>query len=172
MYRFIPYSTLFVVVTLLQILFFNNLSVSVSLSPLVYVVVILLLPLQISHFAILMMGLLMGLLMDWSMGLAGVNTISTLFIAFFRPYLLNMVISKEVLAGSGIPSDIRLGVGGYSRYLILMVAIHHAIFFGLESLSFENLSLYAIRFFVSSCFSALFVWLIARAFVAMVFRKI
>ncbi|MFR9591106.1 MAG: rod shape-determining protein MreD [Rikenellaceae bacterium] len=158
-------------VTLLQILFFNNLSVSVSLSPLVYVAFILLLPLQVSHFAILMVGLLMGLLMDWSMGLAGINTISTLFIAFFRPYLLNMVVTKEVLAGSGIPSDIRLGTNSYIVYLIFLILIHHAIFFGLESLSFANYRLYVVRFLVSSACSILFVWLIGRAFVVAVFRK-
>ncbi|MFI3282837.1 MAG: rod shape-determining protein MreD [Rikenellaceae bacterium] len=172
MYRFTPYSILFVVVSLLQILFFNNLSVSVLLSPLVYIVFILLLPLQITHFGILMAGLGLGVLMDLSMGLAGINTVSTLFIAFFRPYLLNLTVSKESLVGSGVPSDVRLGVWAYTRYLVFFVLIHHAIFFGLESLSIENLGYYAVRFLVSSLFSALFVWLIARSFVALVFRKI
>ncbi len=172
MYRLIPYSVLFVAVTLLQILFFNNLSVSVSLSPLVYIVFILLLPLQSSHFALLMSGLVMGLVMDWSMGLAGVNSIATIFIAFFRPYLLNIVVSKEVLAGSGIPSDTRLGEGAYTRYLVLFVLLHHALFFGLETLSVENVGLYIVRFGVSSVVSILFVWLIARAFIALVFRRV
>ncbi len=171
MYRLVPYSILFVVVSLLQILFFNNLNVSISLSPLVYVVFILLLPLQITHFASLMAGLLMGLLMDWSMGTAGINTIATLFIAFIRPYLLNIIVSKEVLAGSGVPSETRLGEGAYTRYLIFLVAIHHIIFFALESLSVANLSLYIVRFGVSSCVSILFVWLIARSFVSIIFKK-
>ncbi|MFR9602923.1 MAG: rod shape-determining protein MreD [Rikenellaceae bacterium] len=171
MYRIVPYSTLFVVVSLLQILFFNNLNVSVSLSPLVYVVFILLLPLQITHFGSLMVGLGLGMLMDWTMGMAGINTIATLFIAFFRPYLLNIVVSKEVLAGSGVPSEVRLGEGAYVRYLILLVVIHHAIFFALESLSMANMSLYLLRFGVSSCVSLLFVWLIARAYVSILFRK-
>ncbi len=172
MYRFIPYSILFVTVTLLQILFFNNLSVSVMLSPLIYVVFILLLPLQMTHFGVLISGLVMGLLMDWSMGLAGINTISTLFIAFSRPYLLNMIVKKEVLVGSGVPSEIRLGTSAYITYMILFVVIHHAIFFGLESLSIENIRLYFLRFLVSGCVSTLFVWLISRAFVVLVFRKI
>ncbi len=171
MYRFVPYSVLFVAVVLLQILFFNNLSVSISLSPLVYIVFLLLMPLQSSRFSVLMMGLAMGVLMDISMGLAGVNTISTLFVAFFRPYLLAMTVSKEMLAGSGVPSDLRIGQGGYLRYMIIFVAIHHAIFFALESLSLENIGLYLIRFLVSGCVSALFIWLITRAFVALVFRK-
>ncbi len=172
MYRFVPYSTLFVVVMLLQILFFNNLSVSILLSPLIYVVFLLLLPLQITHFYLLMLGLLSGVLMDMSMGLAGVNTIATLFIAFLRPYLLQMTVSKEVLVGSGVPSDVRLGHGAYARYLVLFVLIHHAVFFALESLSLENLVLYLLRFGVSSCVSILFVWLIARAFVTLIFRKV
>ncbi|MFI3301712.1 MAG: rod shape-determining protein MreD [Rikenellaceae bacterium] len=171
MYKFLPYMTLFVVTSLLQVLFFNNLSVSVSFSPLVYVVFILLLPLQIPHFGLLMAGLGMGVVMDWSMGASGVNTIATLFIAFCRPYLLNIVVKKEVLAGSGVPSDLRLGEGAYSRYLILLVLLHHAVFFALESLSLENWALYALRFVVSSVASTLFVWLIARVFVSLVLKK-
>lgn len=171
MYRTIYYITLFVAVWLLQVLFFNNLSVSVLLSPLVYVVVVLLLPLQISHFATLMAGLAIGVVMDWSMGVAGVNSIATLFIAFCRPYILNLLASKELLAAPGIPSDIRLGEGVYSRYLVLMVLLHHAIFFALESLSLENWGLYALRFVVSGATSILFVWLIARVFVALLGLK-
>ncbi len=171
MYKFIPYTTLFVVTSLLQVLFFNNLCLSVSFSPLIYVVFILLLPLQISHFAILMAGLGMGMGMDWSMGSAGVNTIATLFIAFCRPYILNFIVKKEVLAGSGIPSDIRLGEGAYGRYLVAIVAIHHATFFALESLSLANWGLYALRFVVSSVASIFFVWLIARVFVSLVLKN-
>ncbi len=172
MYRIVPYISLFVVVSLLQVLFFNNLSVSISLSPLVYIVFILLLPLQASHFATLMAGLAMGLAMDWSMGTAGINTIATLFIAFCRPFLLSVIVNKEILASTGVPTDLRFGEIAYAKYLTSIVVLHHIIFFALESLSLNNFGIFFTRFLVSSLASIFFVWLIARTFVALVLKKL
>ncbi len=171
MYRFFPYAVLFVVVSLLQVLFFNNLSVSVYLSPLVYVIFIVLLPLQMSHLWLLLAGLFMGVVMDSAFATAGLNTIATLFVAFFRPYLLALLAPRDGANGSGIPSESLLGDRVYVRYLISMVLIHCAIFFAFESLSFENLRLYLVRFVVSAFVSVLFVWLIGRAFMAILFKE-
>lgn len=77
MYRTLQYALLFLVAALLQIFLFNNLSLSVYLNPLVYVVFIALLPMETTPIRMLLAGLAMGLAMDWTMGAAGVNTIAT-----------------------------------------------------------------------------------------------
>ena len=82
MYRTLQYALLFLVAALLQIFLFNNLSLSVYLNPLVYVVFIALLPMETTPIRMLLAGLAMGLAMDWTMGAAGVNTIATVFVAF------------------------------------------------------------------------------------------
>mgnify|MGYP007087121474 CR=1 FL=1 len=83
MYRTLQYALLFLVAALLQIFLFNNLSLSVYLNPLVYVVFIALLPMETTPIRMLLAGLAMGLAMDWTMGAAGVNTIATVFVATF-----------------------------------------------------------------------------------------
>lgn len=95
MYRTLQYALLFLVAALLQIFLFNNLSLSVYLNPLVYVVFIALLPMETTPIRMLLAGLAMGLAMDWTMGAAGVNTIATVFVAFVRIHLLNFVCGKE-----------------------------------------------------------------------------
>ncbi len=171
MHRITPYATLFVVVSLLQILFFNNLGVSVYLSPLIYIVFIFLLPLQMSHFVTLMLGLLMGVTMDIFMGTGGINTIATLAVAFLRPYLLGVITKVDVVAGGGVPSDVLLGQRVFITYLVSIVAIHHSIFFAFESLSVENWGLYTLRFLVSGVVSTIFILLIARVFTSITFSK-
>ncbi len=171
MYKITPYIALFVVASLLQILFFNNLGVSVYLSPLIYIVFIFLLPLQTSHFVTLVAGLIMGITMDIFMGLDGLNTIATLAVAFSRPYLLGVVAKRDVIAGGGVPSDVLLGQRAFIIYLVSMVAIHHAILFTFESLSINNTWLYALRFACSGVVSALFILLIARVFTSITFKK-
>ena len=103
MYRTLQYALLFLVAALLQIFLFNNLSLSVYLNPLVYVVFIALLPMETTPIRMLLAGLAMGLAMDWTMGAAGVNTIATVFVAFVRIHLLNFVCGtaagRKVLHG-------------------------------------------------------------------------
>lgn len=101
MYRTLQYALLFLVAALLQIFLFNNLSLSVYLNPLVYVVFIALLPMETTPIRMLLAGLAMGLAMDWTMGAAGVNTIATVFVAFVRIHLLNFVCGKENVHDGG-----------------------------------------------------------------------
>lgn len=135
MYRTLQYALLFLVAALLQIFLFNNLTLSVYLNPLVYVVFIALLPMETAPIKVLLAGLVMGLTMDWTMGAAGVNTIATVFIAFVRIHLLVFVCGKENVHDGGVPSVRRLGEKSFAAYLALTVLLHNAIFFYLEALS-------------------------------------
>ncbi len=164
MYRTLQYALLFLVAAALQIFLFNNLSLSVYLNPLVYVVFIALLPMEASPLTMLLSGLAMGVAMDWTMGAAGVNTIATVFVAFIRIHLLNFVCGKENVHDGGVPSSRRLGDKAFLNYLSLVVLIHNAIFFYLEALSPAHALATLLRLCVSAAVGILFCWLIARLF--------
>ena len=150
MYRTVPYIVLFLILALLQIFLFDNLSISINLCPLVYIGFIVLLPIDAP--------------MDWAMGAAGINTIATLPVAMLRRPLLQSVCGKEGIREGGIPSSIRLGQGGFLRYLVAMVVVHHFLFFMLESLSWAQLFHTLVRLVVSSAVTVGFIWLLARLF--------
>ena len=78
MHRTLPYLGLFAAAVLLQVFLFDNLSISIYLNPLVYIVFIALLPLDTLPVAVLGAGLVLGVTMDCVMGAAGINTIATL----------------------------------------------------------------------------------------------
>ena len=59
MYRTLPYLGLFAAVALLQVFLFDNLTISIYLNPLVYIVFIALLPLDTPPAAVLGAGLAM-----------------------------------------------------------------------------------------------------------------
>ena len=164
MYRTLQYALLFLVAALLQIFLFNNLSLSVYLNPLVYVVFIALLPMETTPIRMLLAGLAMGLAMDWTMGAAGVNTIATVFVAFVRIHLLNFVCGKENVHDGGVPSARRLGEKSFTVYLALTVVLHNAIFFYMEALSWSHALLTLLRLGVSTAVGVFFCWLIAQAF--------
>lgn len=164
MYRTLPYIGLFAVTVLLQVFLFDNLSVSIYLNPLVYIAFLALLPLDTKPVALLGAGLLLGVVMDYAMGAAGINTIATLLIAFLRPALVNLLFGQENAKEGGIPSANRMGQRTFIRYLLLLTLIHHTVFFLLEALSWSRLPLTVLRIAASTLLTAAFLWLIARIF--------
>ena len=73
MHRTPSYILLFIVMALLQIFLFNNLAISSFFCPLVYLTFLVLLPLESTPILMLGLGLLMGIVMDATMGIAGIN---------------------------------------------------------------------------------------------------
>ena len=71
MYRTVPYIVLFLILALLQIFLFDNLSISIYLCPLVYIGFIVLSPIDAPPVAVLFLALSMSVAMDWAMGAAG-----------------------------------------------------------------------------------------------------
>ena len=161
MHRTLPYISLFVVTVLLQVFLFDNLSISIYLNPLVYVAFVALLPLDTPPVVLLASGLAMGVTMDFAMGAAG-----TLLVAFVRPALLRTLYTRDDLREGGVPCAGRLGRRVFLNYLIVLVLLHHAVFFSLEALSWMHLVRTLVRIVVSGAVSVAFIWIIARIFTA------
>ena len=160
MHRTLPYLGLFAAAVLLQVFLFDNLSISIYLNPLVYIVFIALLPLDTLPVVAL------GVTMDCVMGAAGINTIATLLIAFLRPTLIGMLYGRENAREGGVPSSARFGERIFVGYLVALTLIHHAVFFSLEALSWTHVLHTLLRIVVSSAVSVGFIWIIARIFTA------
>jgi len=172
MYRILPYGILFAATALLQIFFFDNLTISIYLCPLVYVVFVLLLPLELPPAVVLLGGLASGLAMDWTMGTVGINTAATVLVAFLRPYVLHMLCRRDDAREEGVPSVERLGKAVFLNYLAVLVLIHHAAFFAMEALSGQYALQTILRTIVSGLVTIGFCWLIARLFISKVSTRI
>lgn len=164
MHRKLRLLLLFAATQLLQAFLFNNLTISTCFNPLVYVAFVALLPLELSRGGLLLCGLAAGVVADWFMGTAGLNTIVTVFVAFTRPFLLDMLFGKENIREGGVPSPERLGGKGFMRYVVLLVALHHLLFFALEALSWPLFGYTLLRLVVSGAATVGFTWLMARLF--------
>ena len=164
MHRTLPYLGLFAAAVLLQVFLFDNLTISIYLNPLIYIVFIALLPLDTPPVAVLGAGLALGVTMDFAMGAAGINTIATLLIAFLRPTLAGMISGRDNVREGGIPSPARLGQRKFITYLVVLTLVHHIVFFWLETLSLAHVLHMLLRIVVSTAVSAAFIWIIARIF--------
>ena len=151
-------------VLFVQVFVLNNLAISPLVAPMVYVVLILLMPIESSQWKMLVAGLLLGVVMDVTMGTAGLNTLVTMPIAFFRrPLLFSLgglsAISKE----EGLPTIKRLGLR-FHRYFITMIVLHSLLFYFVEWLSFDNFGTLVLRILCSTICSLVLDYIIVMLF--------
>ena len=158
------YTMLTLVVLFVQVFVLNNLSISPLVAPMVYVVLILMMPIESSQWKMLGVGLLLGVVMDITMGTAGLNTLVTLPIAFFRrPLLFSLAGLSSISKEEGIPSIKRLGVR-FHRYFAVMIVIHSLLFYFAEWLSFDNFGILLLRIICSTICSLLLDYIIIMLF--------
>lgn len=136
---FLKFSGIFLLVTALQLLFFNNIQISGYINPYIYITFILLLPYNISGGLLLILGFLTGLTMDVFMNTYGVHSSATLFMAFIRPYVLQLLTDRSDMGQLGYPSLRNSGFEWFIKYSIILVFAHHLSLFLIESFSFSML---------------------------------
>lgn len=162
MQRVLEYIVFFVAVVLLQALLFDNLMIAPVIIPLYYVVFMLLLPVDTSRMGLLMVGLVLGVIMDLLMGTPGLNTMATVAVAYLRPVAMNLTMGKE-LSHENIPYGGAIGDKAFFLYATLLVVLHGAVFFGFESLG-SHLWLTLAKVVCSSAVVVVLSWLTARIF--------
>lgn len=170
MRQIIEYALLFLVLVLLQIFLFSNLELSVYLNPLIYIAFIILLPIEAAPVLVLGLGLLTGVVMDATLGAAGLNTLATLPVAFLRGVLLRLTCSKDSVSDGGVPSVRRLGVMGFMRYVVVAVLLHSIIYFTMECATFDLFHLTLLRTLVSGLVTVGVVYFTSKIFNSQVAR--
>ena len=160
------YILFFVVIAVLQIFLLNNVTVSVYVAPVIYIACIIMMPLETSQLAMLMTGLVLGVVMDLTMGVNGLNVVATLPMAFFRRSILHLTTDfSNLVKADGVPSPARLGDFRFHRYVITMMVLHGLLFFGFEWLSFHNIGFFVARLLCSLAVSAAIVYPLIYIFI-------
>ncbi len=158
------YIMLTLVVLFVQVFVLNNLPISPLVAPMVYIVILLMMPIEFSQWKMLGAGLLLGVLMDLTMGTAGLNTLVTLPIAFFRrPLLYALTGLSPMSKEEGIPTIKRLGVR-FHRYFAIVIVLHSLLFYFAEWLSFDNFGTLLLRILCSTLCSLLLDYIIIMLF--------
>lgn len=155
----------FVVLVLLQVFLLNNLQVSGSLNPYLYVLFIITLPFSTPRWGILILGFIIGITIDIFMNTLGLHAAATVFMSFLRPFILSSFAPRDGYEPSSRPVPADYGFGWFFKYTLIMVFIHHLFLFIVETFSFDNLPSTLWKIVLSSIVSVLFI------FIAMLFAK-
>ncbi len=153
------FGLIFILLILLQVLLFNNIQFSGYVNPYVYVMFILLLPVEIPSWLLLLLSFTTGLIMDFFSGSPGMHSSATVLAGFVRPYVLRVISPRDGYEPGSDPSMLTYGFIWFLTYTLLIVLVHHTALFYLEVFRFADFFRTMLRVLLSSLFSITFILL-------------
>ena len=154
------FGLILILLVLFQVLLFNNIQFSGYVNPYVYVLFILLLPIEIPSWLLLLLSFALGLIMDFFSGSQGMHSSATVFAGFVRPYILRVISPRDGYESVSDPSMAIYGFRWFLTYTLLIVVVHHTTLFYLEVFRFADFFRTMLRVLLSSLFSITFILLI------------
>ena len=151
------FSLIFILLMVLQILLFNNIQFSGYINPYVYILFILLLPVEIPSWLLLILSFITGLLMDFFVGSPGMHTFSTVLAGFVRPFVLRAISPRDGYEPNSAPSMLTYGFLWFLSYSLVIVLVHHTVLFYLEVFRLTEFFRTLLRVLLSTAFSVTFI---------------
>jgi rod shape-determining protein MreD len=154
------FGIIFILLILLQVLLFNNIQFSGYVNPYVYIMFILLLPVEIPSWLLLLLSFATGLIIDFFTGSPGMHTSATVLAGFVRPYVLRIVSPRDGYESGSDPAMLTYGFRWFLTYALLIVLVHHTTLFYLEVFRLADFFRTMFRVLLSTLFSMTFILLI------------
>ena len=146
----------YIIVMLLQILLFDQLQLWGACHPYIYVLCLLMMPITLPHSADMIIGAVVGLIMDVFCNSMGVHTASCIFLMFVRPYLLGAIINDKDRLNEQI-SLRTVGMEAFIKYTVILVLIHHLTVFSLAAWSWSHIGFVLLETLISSIVTILII---------------
>jgi rod shape-determining protein MreD len=153
----IRFVLIFIVLVLLQVLMFNNIQFSGYVNPYVYIMFILLLPVEIPSWLLLILSFGTGMVIDFYSGSPGMHSSATVFAGFVRPFILRSNSPRDGYEPGAQPSMLTYGFRWFLLYATVMILVHHSILFYIEVFRFADFFRTLLRVLLSSLFTLIFV---------------
>lgn len=124
----------FVVLVLIQVLILNNIHFLRIATPFLYLYFIVKMPVASPRDLVVLFSFLIGLVIDVFSNTPGMHAAACTLTGFIREPLIRFYMGKDLSDGI-YPSYKTFGYGGFFRYVLSLVVIHHVTLFLIESLT-------------------------------------
>jgi len=152
----IKYSLLFISLVLLQVLVLNQIFFLGYATPFLYIYFLIKLPVGINRNIVVLLGFLLGLIIDMFCNTLGLNAAAATFAAFLRLSVQKLFFEREDFEHIE-PKLSSLG-GSFIKYVIAMILIHHTALIAIESFSYSDIETMLIRIVLSSALTFILVF--------------
>ncbi|MCB9032508.1 MAG: hypothetical protein H6553_01570 [Chitinophagales bacterium] len=145
-------------VTLLNVLPINRFYI------MIYPLAILLLPMATPKALVVVIGFVVGFIVDWLSNTSGLHTASLTLMAYSRSFILDNFQPKSGWDKLDVPNVKQQGYAWFFYYTLICFFIHHFAFFFLEVFSFHHFLHTLLKFVLSLASSLILMWLLTLSF--------
>lgn len=154
----------FIALVLAQVLVINYIRLGGYVHPYIYLIFVMLLPINIPGWALLLLGFGSGLTIDLFAGTLGMHAGATTLMAFCRPAIIRLVSGNQKFENIKEPNINQLGFPWFLRYTLCMVTVHNFTLFMLEGFTFKLVGQALLRILLSVPTSMFLILLIVYIF--------
>ncbi|NLJ82957.1 MAG: rod shape-determining protein MreD [Bacteroidales bacterium] len=129
----------FFLLLLFQVLVSKSIALWGIVTPMAYILFILILPFQMPKWQVVVLGFVMGISVDLFTGIMGQHAAASLLIAFLRTIIVSVIPTNIKFEDHLRPILWDMHFVWYFQYVLYLTLIHHVTFFLLDSMSVINL---------------------------------
>lgn len=134
--------------------------------PYLYFLFILWLPFKMGRRSVMILAFLLGFSLDCFTKTYGLHAAPCVLIAYFRPFLINLLISQEgAETNYNEPSIKSMGFAQYFIYAAVLTLIHHSFLFFLQALQSGGYFYFILKTLLSTAVSLVLILLTELLFV-------
>ena len=145
----------FLVLVIVQVLVLNKIQLNGYINPYLYVLFILLLPFDTPKWFLLIAGFILGLIIDFFSNPLGMHAAATVFVAFLRPYVISIISTEDEFEQGEQPGIRDMGFTWFFSYALILVLMHHMVYFYLEIFRLNEIATTLLRILISTAVTVL-----------------
>jgi rod shape-determining protein MreD len=156
----------FCVLLFFQLFFLNDILIKSSITlfgipafiPIIYPLILLVLPVNTPNWLGMLLGFFTGLVVDYFCNTPGMHAASCVLLCYLRPALLGLFFQQSIKElGSIVPSIFRMGFTSFLIYCGTAIFLHHLFFYILQIWSLKNFHIILFKTFLSGIVSVLLI---------------
>lgn len=180
MFKPITFIVNFILILAVQVLLLNDVVIRSAITlngiplfiPLIYPLIILLLPVRIAPWLALLLSMCTGLVMDMFCNTPGMHAAASVLLGYTRIGLLNLFFQQnDKNLNDAVPTLFRMGFRSFAVYLLMACTIHHLFFYTLQIWSWKQSPYILLKTVVSVIMSVLLMVIIQLLFARQSTRK-
>ena len=150
----------YTIILALQLLIFNQFKLFGFITPLIYLIIFVHYKTTYDKTVLLILGFLIGLIIDLSMQTYGCHTFSTITICYLR----GRIEKNSFGVNANLPSAMIKDTPLFSRisFFLSLISIHSIIYYSLIFFNINLLSTIFLYAFINSIATFIIVWIISR----------
>jgi hypothetical protein len=153
----IRYSIYFITLFLLQILLFNFVLIGTDLFPFVFLLIIILLPVETERLTVLLIAFAMGLFLDFASDTVAIQTAAILFAAFIRPGVLSILSPSDGYEPGKLPSIKNFSLSWFAYYSAIIIFADNFIYYFFKAFSLSAIGTVFLKTLINTAFTTIFI---------------